>query len=342
MKILIDIYHIPQFNFFKNVILSLNPENVDLSCVKRGRLVEIIQHECPNYNLTVLGDYKKNKGKISLVFKIIIPRIIRLFKLMKQNKYNLVLAAGPFQTNLVAKLLGMPNISVIDDPRRILFSIIKLSADEILVPPFMDSKDKIKSFNALKEWAYLSPKYFKPNPDALTTYGLEKKRYIFLREVSTKSVNYSSQKEGIILSISNKFSDEYNVVLSLEEKKNKNKYPSEWIILEEPVDDIYSLMYYSKILISSGDSMAREGAMLGVPSIYCGIRSMPANDLIIKKNVLFKIEPEKISEFMKDIIYGAIEIKGQEEFRKELLESWDDPAEIILNKINKNKKSVGN
>lgn len=336
MKILIDIYHIPQFNFFKGVILSLNPENVDLLCVKRGRLVEIIQHECPNYNLIVLGDYKRNKGKLSLVFKVIIPRIIRLFKLMKQNKYNLVLTAGSYQTNLVAKLLGIPNISAIDDPRRILFSIIRLSADEILVPPFMNSKDKIKSFNALKEWAYLSPKYFKPNPHELSKYGLEKKKYIFVREVSTRTLNYSSQEEGIILNVANKFPDEYDVVLSLEEKKNKNKYPSEWIVLEEPVDDIYSVMYYSRIVISSGDSMAREGAMLGVPSIYCGIRSMPANDLIIKKNMLFKIEPERISEFMKDIIYGAIEIKSQEEFRKELLESWDDPTEIILNKINRN------
>ena len=39
-------------------------------------------------------------------------------------------------------------------------------------------------------------------------------------------------------------------------------------------------MYYSQIVISSGDSGAyREGAMLGVPSIYAGNRDMPANDI---------------------------------------------------------------
>jgi len=338
MKILIDIYHIPQFNFFKNVILSLSPENVDLSCVKRGRLVEIIKYECKNYNLIVLGDYKKNRGKISLIFKVIIPRIISLYKFIKQNKYDFILTAASYQANLVAKILNIPNISVVDDPRKILFSIIKLSADEIQVPPFIASNDKISSFNALKEWAYLSPKYFKPNPDELKKFRLEQKKYIFVREVSTNTLNYSSQEEGIILNIGDKFPDKYEVMLSLEEKKDKNKYPSEWIVLEEPLDDIYSLMYYSKIVISSGDSMAREGAMLGVPSIYCGIRNMGANDLLIKKKMLFKVEPKKISTFIKDIIYDDIKIKGQEEFRKELFESWDDPIEIILNKIKKTNK----
>lgn len=335
---LIDIYHIPQFNFFKNIILSLSHENVDLSCVKRGRLVEIIKYECKDYNLIVLGDYKKNRGKISLIFKVIIPRIVSLYKLIKQNKYDFILTAASYQANLIAKILNIPNISVVDDPRKILFSIIKLSADEILVPPFIASNDKIRSFNALKEWAYLSPKYFKPNPDELKKYRLEQKKYIFVREVSTNTMNYSTQEEEIILNIGDKFPNEYEVVLSLEDKKFKTKYPSEWIILEEPVDDIHSLMYYSKIVISSGDSMAREGVMLGVPSIYCGIRNMPVNDLLMKREMLFKVEPEKTSSFINDIINDVIETKGQEEFRKELFESWDDPVEIILNKIKKTNK----
>ena len=56
IKILIDIYHIPQFNLFKNAIKILGPEKVDLACVNRGKLVDIIQHECPEFKLYVLGD----------------------------------------------------------------------------------------------------------------------------------------------------------------------------------------------------------------------------------------------------------------------------------------------
>ena len=68
------------------------------------------------------------------------------------------------------------------------------------------------------------------------------------------------------------------VLFSLEEKKRRDEYPSDWILLQEPIEDIHSLIYYSAGLVSSGDSMAREAALLGVPAYYLGIRySMPAN-----------------------------------------------------------------
>ena len=61
-------------------------------------------------------------------------------------------------------------------------------------------------------------------------------------------------------------------------KKRRDEYPADWILLQEPIEDIHSLIYYSAGLVSSGDSMAREAALLGVPSYYLGIRySMPAN-----------------------------------------------------------------
>ena len=61
-------------------------------------------------------------------------------------------------------------------------------------------------------------------------------------------------------------------------KKRRDEYPADWILLQEPIEDIHSLIYYAAGLVSSGDSMAREAALLGVPSYYLGIRySMPAN-----------------------------------------------------------------
>ena len=72
-------------------------------------------------------------------------------------------------------------------------------------------------------------------------------------------------------------------MLSLEDKSTKERYPEDWILLEEPVEGIHSLIYYSCALISSGDSMAREAALLGVPSYYLGIRyDMPAKSCCIK------------------------------------------------------------
>ena len=330
-KVLFDIYHLPQFNFFKNAILTFDPEEVDVYCVNRGKLLQVVKHELPNYHITCIGDYKHNKGMSSMIFKIIIPRIMRLFKEITPSKYKFILTAN-YQANFVGKLRGIPNIAFNDDPRKFVFPFLKFSADEVYLPPFGSHYTGVKFFNALKEWSYLSPKYFTPDIDALKEYNLEEKKYIFIREVSTKTSNYLDQDKDIILSIADKFPSDWKVVLSLENKENTTQYPNNWIILKEPVTNIHSLMYYSTVVVSSGDSMAREGSMLGVPSIYAGIRDMPANEILIKRDMLLKLDPENIVDTISKVISGEMKFMDQDGFRDKLYNEWDDITELILNK----------
>lgn len=333
-KVLIDIYHLPQYNLFRNTILNLNPSEVDIYCVNRGKLLPVIKYELPDYNIIPVGDYKHNRGMFSMVFKIILPRIYKLFRDMNSNKYRFVITAH-YQANLVAKLKGIPNVAFIDDPRRFVFPLLRFSADEVFLPPFEKRFKGVKYFNALKEWSYLSPKYFTPMATSLDAYNVEPKKYIFIREVSTETSNYLSQASGLILSISKTFPTTTKVILSLEDKNKANAYPDSWKILKEPVKDIHSLMYYSQVVISSGDSMAREGAMLGVPSIYVGIRNMPANDILIKKEMLLKLEPDALMDTTLKILNREMKFQEQDIFRQSLLEEWDDVTTLVLNRINK-------
>jgi predicted glycosyltransferase len=332
-KVLIDIYHLPQFNFLKNAILQFDPEEVDIFCVNRGKLLPVIRHELPGYRVTCIGDYKYNKGMASMIFRIIIPRMVRMWRMVSRSKYKFILTAH-YQANVVARLRQIPNIAFNDDPRRFVFPVLKLSANEVYLPPFRQKYPGVKTFNALKEWAYLSPRYFTPREEALEPYGLQPKRYIFIREVSTETSNYLTQQEDIILSISRQFPPSWPVVLSLERKENAGQYPKEWIILKEPVADIHSLMYYSRIVLSSGDSMAREGALLGVPAIYAGQRDMPANQLLMEKGMLLKAEPAQVVPTIHAILEGSISFEEQSSFRQKLFREWDDITALILNKIN--------
>jgi len=333
-KVLVDIYHLPQYNLFRNAILSFDPSEIDIYCVNRGKLLPVIQYELPGYNIICIGDYKHNKGMFSMVFKIILPRIYRLFKNITSRKYKFVITAH-YQANFVARLRSIPNVAFIDDPRRFVFPLLKFSADEVFLPPFEKKFKGVKYFNALKEWSYLSPKYMSPNIRVLEEYDVEPNNYIFIREVSTETSNYLSQEQGAILSISGQIPKTAKVILSLEDKKLANAYPESWKILKEPVKDIHSLMYFSQVVISSGDSVAREGAMLGVPSIYAGIRDMPANVILIKKDMLLKVEPTELAPTILKILNGELEFEKQDPFRKRLQEEWDDVTSLLLNKINK-------
>lgn len=333
-KVLIDIYHLPQFNFLKNVILQLSPEEVDIYCVNRGKLYPVIQHELPGYQVNCIGDYKHNKGRFSMAFRIILPRMATLFRRIHPDRHRMILTAH-YQANVVARLKGIPNVAFIDDPRRFVYSLLQWSADELYLPPFREDYPGAKTFNALKEWAYLSPRYFQPGREVLADYGLEPKQYIFLREVSTKTSNYLAQEEDSLLRIAQDFPEEWTVVFSLEDKQKADQYPAHWILLEEPVRDIHSLMYYSQVVISSGDSMAREGAMLGVPSIYAGTREMPANHIMIEKNRLWKIAPRNLVTTIRDILAGVQVVEQQDVFREKLFQEWDDITALVLQKIGK-------
>lgn len=332
-KVLVDIYHLPQYNFFKHTILSMAPEEVDIYCVDRGKLVDVIKFELPEYKLNILGTYKHNKGMFSMITKIILPRTLSLFKRISRRSHKFVVTAN-YQANFVAKLKGIPNIGFNDDPRKFIFPVLKMSADSVYIPPFSGEYKGTKKFNALKEWAYLSPSYFQAHEEALAPYGVQAKEYIFIREVSTETSNYLDQDEDIVLSVAKNFPKDVPVLLSLENKQNKGKYPAHWTILEEPIRDIHSLMYYSKLVISSGDSMAREGAMLGVPAIYAGFRDMPANDILIEMDMLDKVAPKDLIQFVEDILSGKRSYQEQEAFRHHLNQSWDDVTQLILDKVN--------
>jgi len=342
MNILIDIGHPAQANFFKNVIKILTKKGykIIITSINRGKLPEILEKEFPNNQIKIIGKHKSSKR--SIIFEANILRFFQLLNYVIGKKFNIALSCGSFITGAIFKfILRKPNIQFDDDPERVKNVFLeKLTSSELFFPPIIKPNGKVKIMNALKEWAYLSPTYFAPDPnsDTFLQYNLKPKEYFFIREVSTGSLNYIDQKSNLIASISHLLPTNFKILLSLENKSTINLYPKDWILLQEPVKDIHSLIYYSKIMISSGDSMAREGAMLGVPSIYCGIRDMAANKVMIDKGMLFKVYINDVPELINRIINDELFLENQEDFRNKLKEEWIDVPEFICNIIEKYKK----
>lgn len=333
MKLLIDIMHIPHINLFKNAVNILKNKGViiEIICLDRGRNVLIAREEFKGVSVISLG---KHRGYFfSIIFEANILRFLLLIKYLLINRFDAGLSAGSFLLGFGLKILQKPNLQYYDDPenkKNLFFQ--KLTANKLFYPFFFKS-DGIINFNALKEWAYLSPKYFSPDKECLKEYNLLENAYIFVREVNSNTTNYVGQISDMISTIADKFPSNINVILSLENKERMKYYPQSWIILNEPVNDIHSLMYYSKVLLSSGDSMAREGAMLGVPSIYCGVREMEANKIMKSKGLLFQIDINEVPDFVKKILNNKISFLEQNKFREELDLEWDDVTELIVSSV---------
>jgi uncharacterized protein len=286
-------------------------------------LPRIIEKEYPGFERIKVGSSKGTKW--SIIWNGNVVRTVDFIKLIQKKNIHICIAASSAPLALACKLTGTPVIQFYDDPeRKRINKINEILSDRIFFPPIVDPKGKVEIFNCLKEWSYLSPKYFKPNIGVLEKYGLKGKDYVFVREVSNKSFNYYNQKDALVCSISGNLDKTLPVLLSLEDKSISEQFPSHWKILEEPIEDIHSLIYYAKLVVSSGDSMAREGAMLGVPSIYCGIRKMKANELLIEKAILEHYPADKAIEPINYHIQSDLLGEKQEEIRTRLLTDWID------------------
>ena len=79
--------------------------------------------------------------------------------------------------------------------------------------------------------------------------------------------------------------------------------------------------------------MAREASILGVPSIYCGIRQMAANEIMINRKMLFQLKPVDVPNFVERLLRGEVFVTPQREFINELAMEWIDISQFIFNTI---------
>lgn len=328
MNVWIDLGHVPQHNFYRPLIhmLSSKGHNVLVTVLDRGRLAKIVKNDLkdePNVKVWVIGKHRMNK--LSVLIEVNLIRIIWLFFWALGMKIDVSLC-NHHQGPIVAKLLGIRSYMFEDDPEVKGYPIgVRLSTETHSLIYEDNTNGKIlpkdEVLRCTKEWAYLNPRTFVPKVEVLEKYGVKPKEYMFLREVSVGTINYAGQASGAILGIKDMIPTDMRVLFSLEEKKRRDEYPADWILLQEPIEDIHSLIYYSAGLVSSGDSMAREAALLGVPSYYLGIRySMPANAAASK---VASLQNQKTMPFDKWI--GSLPTDPEEcaEKQRELREHID-------------------
>ena len=337
MNVWVDLGHIPQYNFYKPLILRLAKEGkcVYVTYLNRGRMPKIIQAELGNVeNVHLFQIGKHRMSRLSVILEANLLRNLQLF-IWKIGKHIDVALSNGYQAAFIGWLFGVPSYSYDDDPQTIHYrpKVLLNKSCNYCIYKYQGKKLSAKAhvLPVLKEWAYLSPSVFTPNENVLKQYGVKPREYLFLREVSVGTMNYIGQKAQAIYAIKDLIPQNKKVLFSLEEKGKRDMYPKDWQLLQEPIDDIHSLIYYSCGLISSGDSMAREASMLGVPSLYLGIRTdMPANKAAIEVAKMYSIDTIDIKQWLNQCLVSSEELnKRQVKIRERVFNSFIDISEYI-------------
>lgn len=340
MNVWIDINHIPQWNFYRPLVeeVTANGHQVYMTVLDRGKLAKIVKRETEKMayvQVDVIGRHRMTKW--SAILEANILRDLQLWHWIQGKKIDIGFSNG-MQLAMVCGLKGIPNYSFDDDPQTRDRKWKEKWNTECNFCVYEDETIKAPShvLRCTKEWAYLNPRTFRPNEKVLKKYGVKPKEYLFVREVTVGTTNYTGQKSGAILGIKDMIPKGMKVLFSLEEKKRRGEYPADWILLQEPIEDIHSLIYYSAGLVSSGDSMAREAALLGVPSYYLGIRySMPANAAASKVASLQNRKTMPFEEWIKNLRAESQEsrVKSQEELRTHIDNEFIDINEYMLSLV---------
>lgn len=343
----IDILHIPQFNFYRPLIKELDERGykVLVTVLERGRLPKITKAEladCGNTEIFVIGKHRMNR--LSVLLEANVLRLCRLFFWAIGRGIDYAFSNGT-HVPIIGLMLHFPTHTFEDDPQSRDHKLKGLFCrpNSLLIfrkPEGLRLHKNEDVLPVMKEWAYLCPAQFTPNPNVLNQYGVKPKEYFFLREVSVGTFNYAGQQRGAIRDIQDLIPANYKVLFSLEEKHRRSEYPEDWILLQEPLSDVHSLIFFSAGLISSGDSMAREAALLGVPAYYLGTRfDMPANKVASEVGNLQTQKTCSVEDWLSNLQSDADTlIDRQKEMRMTINEKFIDINEYRLGLVEQVKE----
>lgn len=322
MHILIDIVHPADVNFYKSAIEKLKKKHRITVLVRpRGKLVQIAQAEL-DIPLKIVGKhYSSICGKMYGVFQ----RVILLWIESRHNACDVLTSFGGFYAAIVARILNKKSVIFYDDfEYKLAFHLNHIFSSQFVIPKILKYQSKkISCFNGYKELAYLYR--FSPNQSVLDDLGLNRRGYIFVRQVASTSLNYRNQDcRALLKRIAACLSSRsLRVVYSVESDMDRELFPASFI-LQEPCKDIHSLIFYAQCVISSGDTVAREAALLGVPTIYIGNRNMRIHQELITLGRLLCPSDEDVISTLDKVL------DSQNVFENKKESSWEDTSDVII------------
>lgn len=338
---MIDIGHPKDVNVFKNVIISLNNRGHKVKIVARAK--ENTKKVLENYGLFCeFGPYYKN---IFLKACGIPINDVWLYNIAKKFEPDIFVSPGSPYSAHVSKAFKKPHIAFIDTEIATLATKLMLPFTERIYTSssfYVDLGPKQRRFNSYYELAYLSPKYFSPDEKVLKKYGLKKEEYIIVRlsalashhDINSRGFSFTNEEE---LNDYIKKLEKYGTVIISSEKENFStikKYQ-----LDFDPKDLHHILYFAKLYIGEGASMASEAAILGIPSIYVSnTRRGYLNELEERYGLAYSISTK--DKALKKTVEILEEYQIRSEWAKKrnrMLEEKADIVDLIVDAIENGK-----
>ncbi len=331
MKVLFGIGHPAHVHFFRNAIRKLEEDGHEVRIIARDKEITLKLLDAYGFDYQLYGKYRNNfAGKIAEI-----PYNDYLFyKIAKEFKPDILAGILQYPVAHVGKIINKPSI-IFTDTEHAANNLVCPFADVICTPACykIDFGKKQIRYDGYKELAYLHPNYFKPDPSVLADLGLSKNDKFIIIKLNSWAAWHDTYSKG--------FSYEFleKVIKSFEEYgfvfiSSDNNLPMNFqkYRLNNPPENMHSILHFAQLYIGEGETMATESAILGTPSIDVEAIKMKnkivditavhghINEIVNKYNLMFAFSEQNLA------LNKAIELLED----NKLKEKWLDKREVLL------------
>lgn len=268
MRLLVDVGHPGHVHFFKHAIWRLQEQGHEILVSARDKDVTLAllrHYGIPHRTLSTAGSSVWGQAREFIAREFALMRLIREFK------PDVVTEITGDYIAPVCWLLRKPSVVWLDSEPVPTSRFLTYPFASVICTPdcFMrDLGERHIRYAGYHELAYLHPDYFQPDPTVLGELGVEEgESFIVLRFVAWKAGHDVGQRG---------FSPE----MKREIVKTLARYGRVFITSETPLADefepyritvpphrIHDVLYYARLFMGDGATMATEAAILGTPAV---------------------------------------------------------------------------
>lgn len=269
MRVLFDVVHPAQVHFFKNAAKILRNRGDKVLITAREKDVTVQLLEKLDLPCEVISR-KKGSSVFSMAAELI-SRDIKLIRIAKRFKPDVMVARVGISAAFVAKLLAIPSVIFDDMETAWMQSSISLPFATYICTGlgyYRHFGKRHHRFKGSPVLAYLHENYFTPDPEPLIRAGLDPETgCTFIRLVSWGANHDFGKKAATteqVESLIEKLTPYGRIVISSEQQlpRHLTEYASPL-----PPEQLHNLLAFANLAIVEGGTMAAEAAVLGVPVV---------------------------------------------------------------------------
>jgi len=297
MRILVDIGHPGHVHFFRYALRELERKGHDILICARDKDVTLGLLDHYNFPYKTLSHMGHGTLGLSREF---LTREWGLMRLIKLFDPDVITAIGGLFVAPVSRIMGKPSIVFTDSEPVPLDKYFTYPFATLVCTPdcfLRELKGRHLRYRGYHELAYLHPNYFEPDPGILKEIGVaEKEPFIILRFVAWKASHDIGQR-GFPLPFKIKLiemlSQYGRILISSESPLPPALEPYRFHL---PPHRIHHALYYAKLFMGDGATMATEAALLGTPAVRSSSMALNMGNFIelmdVYKLVLSYRDPE--------------------------------------------------